>query len=112
MVDEDAATHLHFGDVISLSAPGEDDLLDPDMSDEESDVEDITVKPTDNLLLLGHVEGEAASLDVYGTLFSLAANFCQVHFFTISVLACSLQRRGRCLLRPPRHSAAIVSFGD
>ena len=40
--------------------------LDADDDDEKSDIEDFNIKPTDNLILVGHVEGEAAILEVYG----------------------------------------------
>ena len=31
-----------------------------------SDIEDMKIKPTDNLVLVGHVEGNASILEVYG----------------------------------------------
>ena len=31
-----------------------------------SDIEDEIIKPNDNLLLVGHVEGNASILEVYG----------------------------------------------
>ena len=34
--------------------------------DSESDTEDIRIKPTDNLILVGHVEGNASILEIYG----------------------------------------------
>ena len=45
-----------------------------DDDDEKSDIEDFNIKPTDNLILVGHVEGEAAILEVYGMrLYSLVS---------------------------------------
>ena len=40
--------------------------LDADDDDEKSDIKDFNIKLTDNLILVGHVEGEAAILEVYG----------------------------------------------
>ena len=31
-----------------------------------SDIEDMIIKPTDNMVLVGHVEGNASILEVYG----------------------------------------------
>lgn len=36
---------------------------------EDSEAEDDKIKPTDNLLLVGHVDDDAASLEVYGNHF-------------------------------------------
>ena len=33
-----------------------------------SDIEDMRIKPTDNMVLVGHVEGNASILEVYGKL--------------------------------------------
>jgi len=41
-------------------------MLEKDDEDEKSDEEDFKIKPTDNLLLVGHVEGNASILEVYG----------------------------------------------
>ena len=34
--------------------------------DDASDAEDFEIRPTDNLILVGHVEGDASILEVYG----------------------------------------------
>lgn len=58
---------LDIGDLVSYADQKQDDyLVDPDQDDDDSDIEDITIKPTDNLILVGHVEGEASILEVYG----------------------------------------------
>lgn len=38
-----------------------------DAADDASDAEDFEIKPNDNLILVGHVEGDASILEVYGT---------------------------------------------
>ena len=38
------------------------------MEDDQSDIEDYNIKTSDNLLLVGHVDGNAAVLEVYGNL--------------------------------------------
>ena len=41
-------------------------LRNPDEDDDQSDIEDNIIKPDDNLLLVGHVDGDASILEVYG----------------------------------------------
>jgi hypothetical protein len=41
-------------------------LTDPNLDDDASDAEDFEIQPTDNLILVGHIEGDAAILEVYG----------------------------------------------
>ena len=48
--------------------PKDDPYLRDLDDDEKSDIEDFNIKPTDNLILVGHVEGNAAVLEVYGTI--------------------------------------------
>ena len=43
-----------------------------DEADDASDEEDFEIKPTDNLILVGHVEGDASLLEVYGTQYYLS----------------------------------------
>jgi hypothetical protein len=58
---------IDLGDLVAHSDPRQDEYLEnPEEDDDASDVEDIIIKPTDNLLLVGHVEGEASILEVYG----------------------------------------------
>ena len=48
--------------------PRQDEYLqkaDPDDGEDEEE-EDFEIRPTDNLILVGHVEGDAAMLEVYG----------------------------------------------
>ena len=47
-------------------------LINPDEDDDQSDIEDNVIKPNDNLLLVGHVEGNASILEVYGNIQSCA----------------------------------------
>lgn len=52
--------------------PNEMNGKDPHVTvsdDEDSEKEDDLIKPTDNLVLIGHVEGDASILEVYGTNF-------------------------------------------
>lgn len=45
-------------------------------SDSESEKEDDLIKPDDNLIVVGHVEGDASVLEIYGKLF----NYCHSNF--------------------------------
>lgn len=42
----------------------------PESEDDDSEKEDEIIKPDDNLVLLGHVDGDASILEIYGTLLS------------------------------------------
>lgn len=39
------------------------------ISDSDSEKEDEIIKPGDNLIVVGHVEGDASILEIYGTFF-------------------------------------------
>lgn len=43
------------------------DSSEPVQDDEDSEAEDDLIKPNDNLLIVGHVDEDAASLEVFGT---------------------------------------------
>lgn len=47
--------------------PRNDEYQQEGDSDDADDEEDFEIKPTDNLILVGHVEGDASILEVYGT---------------------------------------------
>ena len=65
--DEDDDNTLSLANLMSHANPRDDQyLVNPDMDDDQSDIEDSNIKPTDNLLLVGHVEGNASILEVYG----------------------------------------------
>ena len=49
-------------------------LRNPDEDDDQSDIEDNIIKPDDNLLLVGHVDGDASILEVYGKLLLRVVN--------------------------------------
>ena len=64
---------LGIGSLVTFSDPRQDPYLSlPDGNKDEnfdlesnSDLEDMKIKPTDNLVLVGHVEGNASILEVY-----------------------------------------------
>ncbi len=67
--DEKAAEsgQLDLGDLVAFADPKQDPYLKSNDEDEEdkSDAEDVEIRPTDNLVLVGHVEGDASILEVY-----------------------------------------------
>ena len=62
--DEETDNGLTIGGMVFN--PQDDPYLRNIEDDERSDIEDFNIKPTDNLILVGHVEGNAAILEVYG----------------------------------------------
>ncbi|KAK4337123.1 hypothetical protein RND71_043882 [Anisodus tanguticus] len=55
-----------FGNLVHHESNENDPYLNPeDNEDEESENEDFNLKPNDNLLLVGHVQEDASSLEVY-----------------------------------------------
>jgi len=64
--DDTQGDGLSIGQLVAFADPKDDPyLLRPDQDDDASDVEDHKIKPTDNLIVVGHVEGDASILEVY-----------------------------------------------
>lgn len=61
--EESGSIHCNIGNIISLGKDGKDPLLTGD--DNDSEEEDDIIKPDDNLVLIGHVEGDASILEVF-----------------------------------------------
>ena len=67
--EDESTSNQDLGNLISHANPRNDPyLVNPDLEDDQSDIEDYTIKDSDNLLLVGHVDGNAAVLEVYGNL--------------------------------------------
>ena len=65
--DEENADAAALGNLVAYANPRDDAyLINPDQDDDASDIEDFIIKPSDNLLLAGHIEGNASILEVYG----------------------------------------------
>ena len=65
--EDENTSNQDLGNLISHANPRDDPyLVNPDLEDDQSDIEDYTIKDSDNLLLVGHVDGNAAVLEVYG----------------------------------------------
>lgn len=63
---EDVNKLINFGDLAVYADPRDDPLLDADLPDEEEDdVEDFLIRGTDNLIVVGHVQGDLSTLEVY-----------------------------------------------
>ena len=59
-----------IGDLVTFANPRDDPYYQKDEggegdADDASDAEDFRIRPTDNLIVVGHVEGDAAVLEVY-----------------------------------------------
>jgi len=68
--DEDnAGEGESIGDLVSFANPRDDPYYDKEEAnqddDDASDTEDFKIRPTDNLIVVGHIEGDAALLEVY-----------------------------------------------
>lgn len=57
--------HCNIANIVSFGADGRDPLITND-DDDDSDKEDDIIKSDDNLVLIGHVEGDASILEVFG----------------------------------------------
>ena len=67
LAEDETNNGLNLGGLVSFADPKSDPYLtNPEIDDDASDIEDFQIKPTDNLLLVGHVESNAAILEVYG----------------------------------------------
>ncbi len=82
LLEEEPDNGLGLGGLVSFPDAKSDPYLAGRDEDEESDIEDFKIKPTDNLLLAGHVEGSASILEVYGKciLLLILNIFCIVLF--------------------------------
>ena len=67
--------------------PKDDPYLRDLDDDEKSDIEDFNIKPTDNLILVGHVEGNAAILEVYGTITQFDILISTIHNSMINLFS-------------------------
>jgi len=67
--EESAGNMLGIGDLTVYSDPSKDPYLADTVAsydeDDQEDDEDFNIKPTDNMLLVGHVEDDAATVEVY-----------------------------------------------
>jgi len=64
--DKKACRLFGLGDLTVYADPTEDPYIDHEQPDEdEEDLDDFKIRGTDNLILAGHVEGDAATLEVY-----------------------------------------------
>lgn len=56
--------YCNISNIASIGANGKDPLITND--DDDSEKEDDIIKADDNLVLVGHVEGDASILEVFG----------------------------------------------
>lgn len=63
----DTASSIPIETLILQNADDTDDDDDEDSEDSEAEPDEFSIKPTDNLILAGHVEDDACMLEVYGT---------------------------------------------
>jgi len=68
--EESAQNMLGIGDLTVYSDPAKDPYLAESSAtgldeDDQEDEEDFNIRPTDNMLLVGHVEDDAATVEVY-----------------------------------------------
>ncbi|XP_076753690.1 periodic tryptophan protein 1 homolog [Xylocopa sonorina] len=61
--DESDNVHCNIGNIVSFGKDGKDPLVTGE--DEDSEKEDDIIKSNDNLVLVGHVEGDASILEVF-----------------------------------------------
>ena len=61
--DESGSIHCNIGNIATFGKDGKDPLVTRD--DDDSEKEDDTIKDDDNLVLVGHVEGDSSILEVF-----------------------------------------------
>ena len=67
LLDSETSTMMGVNDLMFHPDARQDPYLtNPDLDDDASDVDDVQIRPTDNLILVGHVEGDHSILEVYG----------------------------------------------
>lgn len=65
--DDQTARALGIHSLAELPTEAEDHFSESDDSEKEDDL----IKPTDNLILVGHVEGDASILEVHGMFYEV-----------------------------------------
>ncbi|XP_046420036.1 periodic tryptophan protein 1 homolog [Neodiprion fabricii] len=64
--EEGGNIHCNIGGLAVINEDGTDPYITiPDSGDEDSEKEDDIIKPDDNLVVMGHVEGDASILEVF-----------------------------------------------
>ena len=61
--DESGSVHCNIGNIATFGKDGKDPLVTGD--DDDSEKEDDAIKDDDNLVLVGHVEGDSSILEVF-----------------------------------------------
>lgn len=64
LVSESDANALGIGSLAELPNEAEENFSESDDSEKEDDI----IKPNDNLILVGRIDGDASIFEVYGTL--------------------------------------------
>lgn len=92
-------------DDIAVVSDGKDPLVTVgDSEDEDSEKDDDIIKPTDNLVLVGHIVDEASILEVYGKknvhMFLYKHNFCRLMIYFTSPI--------QFIMKPRVHFTVII----
>lgn len=62
---ESGDIHCSIGNIVSFGEDGKDPLIKSEETDDDSEKEDDIIKSDDNLVLIGHVDGDASILEIF-----------------------------------------------
>ncbi|KAF7386330.1 hypothetical protein HZH68_013462 [Vespula germanica] len=62
---ESGDIHCNIGNIVSFGEDGKDPLITSAETDDDSEKEDDIIKEDDNLVLIGHVDGDASILEIF-----------------------------------------------
>nr|XP_033335424.1 periodic tryptophan protein 1 homolog [Megalopta genalis] len=63
--EESGSIHCSIGNITTFDNYGKDPLITKDDDDDDSEKEDDGIKINDNLVVIGHVDGDASILEIY-----------------------------------------------
>jgi len=63
--EESAQAVFGLGDLAMFSDPTKDPYMGQDAEDDEEENDDFNIRPNDNLIIVGHVEDDASTVEVY-----------------------------------------------
>ena len=70
--------HCHINNIANFD---DDPLITIKEDDNDSEKDDDIIKPDDNLVLLGHIDGDASILEVFGKFEYFTLKYCIIKYY-------------------------------